>query len=239
MKEFFRWWMSYVLVIFFLIHGSTCKNPDKYRPDYDSLLPPPPPPLLLSPPDSFVHMPLVSGNRLLISWEHIEDAEIYEIHLIGENHPEWTIELDTNFLAQNWANIALFDKYTWKVRAYSQKWEYYTDWSKPRIFTVSHRFPPPIPLYPPGDTIFYTDSLPISINFEWSMVSGAQYYYLRATMDTTFLFEIRVTNNHETVFIEEPGIYYWQILAGSKHWEYDTGWSPAIRFTVIKNKKKI
>ncbi|MEO0161685.1 MAG: hypothetical protein ABIL39_07390 [candidate division WOR-3 bacterium] len=209
-----------------------CKNPDEYKPKGDSLIPPPPPPQLLTPPDSFVHMPFAGGSRLYISWEPLADAESYEIKFIPEKHQEWTISLDTNFLIQSWADTSLFDRYQWQVRAYSTKWEYYTAWSSPHHFEVSSRFAPPTPIFPPRDTVLYFDSLPTIITFQWSEVSGAQYYYLRLYEDTTFLFEIRVTANAEAVEIGKAGGYFWQVLAGSKHWEYDTGWSPLVRFLV-------
>ncbi|MEO0094576.1 MAG: hypothetical protein ABIL18_05960 [candidate division WOR-3 bacterium] len=235
MKPFLKTVMLFCIITIALTNGPVCKNPDEYNPDVDSLLPPPAPPNPLTPPDDFVHMPN-GTNRLLISWEHIEDAEIYEINFVGENHNEWKLKLDTTFIAQNWMNTNLFDKYTWKVRAYSSKWEYYTNWSEPWHFEVRFPFDPPAPLYPPNDTILYFDSLPAFITLQWTEITGAQFYYYRVFMDTTLLFECLTYTNYGTISIAMPGNYYWDVKAGSELWEFDTNWSVRYRFLVISNK---
>jgi len=224
--------LTLLMIIFILAINPDCKNPNDYRPKEDSLLPPPPPPRLLSPPDSFVHMPLGSP-RLIISWKSIEDAEIYEIHFVGEKGYEWTLQLDTNALIQRWADTVLFDKYKWKVRAYSSKWDYFTDWSVEWHFEVNFRFSPPTPLYSSYDTIFYFDSLPKPITLQWSEIAEAQYYYIRLFIDTTFLYDYRVNTNSETIILDSPGTYYWQVLAGNKNWQYNTDWSFKSRFRII------
>ncbi|MEO0122740.1 MAG: hypothetical protein ABIL69_01885 [candidate division WOR-3 bacterium] len=227
--------LYFVSVILLIIH-SDCKNPDEYKPKGDSLLPPPAPPRLLTPPDSFVHMPFGSP-RLIISWENIEDAEIYEINFVAEKGRTWTLQLDTNALIQSWADTLLFDKYKWKVRAYSSKWDYYTNWSEEWHFEVNFRFLPPTPLFPKFDTSLYFDSLPAPITFHWTEVTNAQYYNIRLYRDTTYLFDYNVSTNSETIIIDTSGIYYWQVLAGNKNWQYDTGWSFKSRFRVFIGKK--
>ena len=222
------------VIILKLSINSYCKKPDENKPDGDTLLPPPPPPQLLTPPDSFVHMPFGSP-RLIISWESITEAEVYEINFVSEKSGEWTLKLDTSALIQNWADTTLFDKYKWKVRAYSSKWDYYTLWSEVWHFEVSARFDPPIPLYPPYDTILYFDSLPAPITFQCSEIPQAQYYYIKLFEDTTYLFDYRVNTNSETIILDAPGVYYWQVFAGNKNWQYNTEWSFKSCFRVVKN----
>jgi len=227
--------LTLLIIIFILAINSDCSNPNDYRPKQDSLLPPPPPPHLLSPPDSFVHMPL-GGNRLLIFWERIEGATIYEVNFVGEKFGEWTVEIDTNLLNQNWYDPygKYNDKYVWKVRAYGPKWDYYTDWSEPRHFEVRDTFPAPRLLYPPNDTVLYFDSLPGIITLMWQEIPEARFYCLRVLYDSMPLFEHNVNQNYESVEIDSTGTYSWQVRAENPHWEFPTYWSFIFRFYVIK-----
>jgi len=227
--------LTLLIIIFILAINSDCSNPNDYKPKQDSLLPPPPPPHLLSPPDSFVHMPL-GDNRLLIFWERIEGATIYEVNFVGEKFGEWTVEIDTNFLNQNWYDPygKYNDKYVWKVRAYGPKWDYYTDWSEPRHFEVRDTFPAPRLLYPPNDTVLYFDSLPGIITLMWQEIPEARFYCLRVLYDSMPLFEHNVNQNYESVEIDSTGTYSWQVRAENPHWEFPTYWSFIFRFYVIK-----
>ncbi|MGB9720923.1 MAG: hypothetical protein ACPL28_05525 [bacterium] len=218
--------------ILFLSVEPNCKNPNEYKPPEDSLLPPPAPPELLTPPDSFIHMPFVGGNRLLISWEHIEGAETYEINIVGERTKEWTLQLDTNILTQNWADTSLIDKYTWKVRAYGSKWDYYTDWSVPRHFEVVRmRFAPPVLIYPPYDTVLFFDSLPANIDLTWSEVPKAQSYDYQVFLDETPIYENTVYTTHSVITIDSATVYTWGVRANSPLWEFPTNWAGG-RFSV-------
>jgi len=212
-----------------------CKNPNEYKPPEDSLIPPPPPPKLLTPPDSFVHMPL-GYNRLLISWKPIEGATIYEVNFVGEKLGEWTVEIDTNFLNQNWYDLhgKYNDKYVFKVRAYGPKWDYYTYWSELRHFEVRDTFPAPRLLYPPNDTILYFDSLPSIITLMWQEIPEARFYCLMVLYDSMPIFEHNVNQNYELVEIDTTGTYSWQVRAENPHWEFPTHWSFIFRFYVTK-----
>lgn len=219
------------IIILSLAIITDCKDPNEYKPD--SLLPPPPPPLLLSPPDSFVHMPL-GYNRLSISWESIEDAELYEINFVGETTKTWTTVLDKNQLIQNWFLVR--DRFTWKARAYSSKWDYYTNWSTPRHFEVRDTFPSPTLLYPPHETTFVFDYLPANIYCLWDTIHGAQYYEIKVYYYNSLIYERRLTNNHDLIMVDTTGKYSWQVQAGSNLWEFNTGWA-GWNFHVVKNQK--
>jgi len=238
MKNFYKQISVKIILLFIftlvLTFTPDCKNPNDNKPPEDSLLPPPEPPELLTPPDSFVHMPL-GNNRLFISWNHIEGAEIYEINFVNETMDEWTTQADTNFLNQNW--FERFGKFTWKVRAYGPAWEYFTDWSMPRHFEVRLPFDPPALLSPPNDTIFSFDSLPANINFQWSKINEARFYVIQIYIDTTLIYEITTKNVYETALIDSVATYYWQVRADNNHWEYPTGWSARKRFFVQLRSK--
>ncbi len=228
--------ISFILTILLLtiFFNPKCKDPNEYKPPVDSLLPPPPPPNLLTPVDSFVHMPL-GDNRLLISWEQIEGATIYEINFVAEILGEWTLQLDTNALSQNWFGIK--DKVVWKVRAYGPKWDYYTDWSAPRYFEIV-RFPfsGPEVIYPPNGATLVFDSLPAEITLQWKKLSNAQYYDVNVFLDTTLIYENTLYDQHYTIIIDSATNYFWAVRAGSEKWEFPTSWSAAL-FSVQLSKR--
>ncbi len=239
MKRYYNNRISTIILFFTLVLilsiKSNCKSPDKYKPPQDSLLPPPSPPELLTPPDSFVHMPFVGGNRLLISWEHIDGAETYEINFVSEKHGEWTLQIDTNMLTQNWAETSRVDKYAWKVRAYGPEWDYYTDWSALRHFeVVMMPFNPPVLIYPPHDTIFYFDSLPANVDLIWSEVPRAHSYDYQVFLDGTIIYENTTNDTLTIISIDSATTYCWAVRANSPLWEFPTYWAGSRFFVQLR-----
>lgn len=208
-----------------------CKDPNTYKPPVDSLIPPPPPPVLLTPRDSFVHIPK-GYNRLFISWEILEGAEIYEISFVDLNTmKQWTYTFDTNYSAQNW--LGNYSRFTWRVRAYGPAWEYYSDWSMPRYFeVVAMPFEPPTLKYPPYDTIVYFDSLPVYIDLIWSEVSRAQSYDYQIFLAGNLIDENTVSATYTVFLVDSVATYYWWVRANSPLWEFPTGWAGS-KFTVL------
>ncbi len=207
-----------------LIFTTNCKDPNTYKPPVDSLLPPPPPPELLTPPDSFIHIPQ-GDNRLLISWEILEGAEIYEISFVDLNiMKEWSYTLKKNYIAQSW--LGYYSRFTWRVRAYGPTWEYYTDWSVPRYYEVVRKpLPPPALIYPPNDTIFYVDTLPANIEFIWSEVPKAKSYDYEVYLDGNIVYEYTLNTTHTVILIDSAATYNWCVRANTPLWEFPTGWA--------------
>ncbi len=226
-----------ILVIIFctIFLNPTCKDTKDLKPPEDTLLPPPAPPKLLSPSDSFVRMPTEATGRLLLTWEAIKDAKIYEIYFDGDTTDEWTVSTDTNFFSlrlqgEPWEYM--LDKFIWKVRANSSKWQYYTDWSEPRHFEIRLRPEPPHFIYPPNDTNLFFDTLPAELTLEWTVVQDEQFYDVKLLIDTFPYYVTTVQNNSCIIILDTTGTYYWQVRAGSKYWEYYTEWSALWRFSV-------
>lgn len=221
-----------IFVLFMhLLFIPNCKDANIYKPPVDSLIPPPPPPVLLTPPDSFVHIPQ-GGNRLYISWEIIEGADSYEINFVDLNiMKQWTYTLDTNYVAQNW--LECYSRFTWRVRAYGPTWEYYTDWSMPRFFeVVAMPFEPPKLEYPPYDTIFYSDSLPVYIDLIWSEVPRARFYDYQVFINGNIIFQNTIYSTQDVILVDSVATYYWCVRANSPLWEFPTGWAGG-KFTVL------
>lgn len=221
------------LFVFIIITGLNhdCKSPDEYKPE-DTLMPPPEPPELFTPIDSFVHMP-DGSNKLLFTWELIEDAEIYEIYYKGKKTKEWILQRDTNYIAQNWITVSP-DTFTWKVRAYNSKWQYYTDWSKSRQFEIRPKPGGPLLFYPPDDTVFTFDTFPADINFLWSSVQDEQYYEIRLLLDSIEIYSVTTPNTQTILTIDSSATYYWWVRACSKYWE-SPGWWSISGFHVVRN----
>lgn len=220
-----------VLIFMLVYYYPACKNPFDFEPD-DTLFIPPAAPRLLSPPDSFVRMP--GEARLLLTWEAVKDAEIYEIRIDGDTIEGWTIEYDTNAfsLRLDRTDGLILDRFTWKVRAGSGNWQYYTEWSKPGHFEVRLTPPPPELIYPPDETTFIFDSLPAEVDLEWAVDQDEQYYDINMLMDSFPYLETRVLTNSYSCVIDGAATYYWQVRAGSSHWESPSYWSELRKFTV-------
>ncbi len=213
-----------LILLITLIFTINCKDPNTYKPPVDSLLPPPPPPELLTPPDSFIHIPRY-GNRLLFSWKSIEGAEFYEINYVDLNTmKEWSYKLKKDSIAQNWQGY--YSRFTWRVRAYSPTWEYYTDWSPIRYYEVdSEPFDPPTLIYPPDDTIFYVETLPVNLQLIWSEVSRAKFYDVIVYFLGNIIYEYPVNTTHTVISIDSVATYNWCVRANSPLWEFPTDWA--------------
>ncbi len=224
-----------LLILLFVILNfqPTCRDPNEFKPPEDTLLTPPPPPKLLTPPDGYVHITR-GDNRLLVSWDSMPDADIYEIHFAGETLGEWTYRLSKCSINQNWFTV--WDKFTWKVRAYGPKWQYYTDWSETWHFeTRLLPYDPPQLLFPPNDTTFLVDTLPTQVLLAWSSVQGSQAYDLRVfTYSDTILWS-SIDSTTVLIQINNADTYFWKVRARSSLWEFNfTGWSAINCFSVVK-----
>jgi len=89
--------------------------------------PQPPPPQLLYPPDStvfyFDDLPQIIG----FTWNHVEDEQFYDFQFFLDST---LIEQLTVYATTYPMSIYDPGKYSWRVRAGSQHWQNYTDWSE-------------------------------------------------------------------------------------------------------------
>ena len=229
-----------LMAVGYLTINTACKNPNDFKPPEDTLNQPPAPPQLFSPIDYYVRMPDAPTGRLLLTWEAIKDAELYEIFFTSDSNGQWTVPYDTNFFSMRLEKEPwqyLIDKFTWKVRAFSSLWQYSTDWSEPRHFEVRFKPLPPQLTYPANDTNVIFDSLPAEINFMWDRVQDEQFYDLEVYLDSLLVFERRVQNNSYQTAFTSTGTYYWQVRAGSSLWQYNTDWSELWSFHITTTIK--
>ena len=223
------------IVLMLIFTNVRCKNPNDYKPPEDTLNMPPAPPQLLSPIDYYVRMPDAPTGRLLFVWQSLKDAELYEIFFSGDSYGEWAVPYDTNCFSlrlekEPWQYM--IDKFTWKVRTASAKWQCYTEWSAPRHFEVRFKPPPPESLSPSDSTDFILDSLPATIGFSWNIVQDEQYYDIEIILDSIPATETRVYNNSFQFVCTDTGTYSWHVRAGSQLWQYSTDWSDLWTFRV-------
>jgi hypothetical protein len=148
-KTFFRRLQSklFIMSIIFLLVGvfHGCKDPYDYEPAEDTLQSPPDPPILTFPADSAWYI-LDLGELCFITfqWDTIYDADMYEF------------EFDTSwsFGKTAWAQLtsentitfaflpSIYDTvaYHWHVRAASDLWVWWTNWSEVRTFIIPQVF---------------------------------------------------------------------------------------------------
>lgn len=121
-------------LIAFLHYNAACKNPHNYEP-FDSLYPPPAPPILIFPPnDTIIVYYEPFPHDIIFEWNSVEDAESYQLQVVNDttqlvNAPVIKIT-DTSTIY----TLPRKDHYYWRVRAYSPKWEWFTNWSETRHF---------------------------------------------------------------------------------------------------------
>jgi hypothetical protein len=220
------------LVIFSFTIYPGCKDPFEHAPPEDSLVPPPQPPVFLNPVDNFVLMTDSQNFRVAMNWEEVEGADIYQIEIEGDSYPKGIINVDTNYYEFGILLFDMLDKYTWQARAHSSNWETYTTWSEKWHFETRLRPPPPQMLYPPNDTIFYVDSLPVLFELKWDIVQDEEFYQLQIFKDDSLIDLLIVFTNNHIVYITELGQYKWQVRASSSNWQHYTFWSDLWHFYV-------
>jgi hypothetical protein len=213
-----------------------CRDPTDYAPHHeDTRVPPPAPPELLAPPDSFVRMPSFGNMLLRFSWTALPDADLYEIRFKGDSFPEWIWREPENSFDLGITLPDMLDKYTWQVRGSSPLWNDWTAWSAERHFEIRNRPRPPTPISPPVGTVIYLDSMQVEARFQWSTAQDAQFYNLKVFLGTTLLYDLTIPATTRTLALADTGRHTWQVLAGSKHWEFSSWWSTP-RFFDVKTR---
>ncbi len=122
-----------LLAIMVLHHYPGCKDPHEYEPGNDSLVPPPPAPQLLYPRDDttcWYDQWHPYPNDIELGWSNIDDAQYYELEL---THDSTFTDLlgDYKVYTYHYTYTITHDGvYYWRVRAYSEHWTWFTDWSE-------------------------------------------------------------------------------------------------------------
>jgi hypothetical protein len=123
-----------LLVFCIIVFGQiSCIDPYEYEPDFPDLLDPPQPPELLYPPTNSIFDFGVPCS-VVLEWQQVVGAETYDLEIsidtlvLDEIHN--ILECSCSYTAQE------FGTYSWRVRADSRDWKWYTEWSDARTFVV-------------------------------------------------------------------------------------------------------
>ena len=121
-----------ILLLFFLGLSVNCKDPT--GPPEDDITEPPDPPVLIHPQaDTSFNGDSV---QVLFDWNYLAGAQMYEIQI----DTLLTFTTATIYSAEVPPIIAELYRYQYittyycQIRAGSENWTYYTDWSEPRRF---------------------------------------------------------------------------------------------------------
>ncbi len=123
------------IIIFFSSINSGCKNPNEYKPPFDSLSPPPSAPQLISPKnDTVMYYQTPHPHDVTLKWSVVDDAQYYLLQIANDSTTlsdvdEINVETDSCIYT-----VTRNSFYFWRVRAYSRKWTWYTEWSETRHF---------------------------------------------------------------------------------------------------------
>jgi hypothetical protein len=119
------------LTITLMVSNAGCKNPNEYKPPFDSLYPPPSAPQLISPKnDTVIYYQTPFPHDIKLKWGVVEDVEYYQLQIANDS----TILPDANpvnvEVCSTFYAVSKNGFYFWRVRAYNRKWTWYTEWSE-------------------------------------------------------------------------------------------------------------
>lgn len=135
-----------ILLIFIILlcidFNSGCKGPEEYAPPADSLIPPPEPPQPLSPPYDTAYWFGQGGQGweyvvVVFEWTPIEGAQQYELVLASSASFGSSI-FSTFQTSGTRITVRIYSptEVYWHVRAESNQWTWFTDWSETWYFRV-------------------------------------------------------------------------------------------------------
>ena len=106
-----------------------CTDPGEYRPRFDSLSPPPSPPNLISPSnDTLITYDHPYPHIIILIWSETSGAEHYELQVSTSTDFSGVVGIVGPDTLHAYELPSGGHRY-WRVRAYAQAWEWYTDWS--------------------------------------------------------------------------------------------------------------
>ena len=204
-----------------------CRDPYDFAPPQDTLYAPPDPPPLETPMDKYVFMtPLWEAEdgrftiEILMSWDTVHGAEIYELELMPEDLPPSIILCEENsycYLIIN--DLNKLREYQWHVRAGSTEWDAMTAWSEQRNFEARLQPAGPYLLEPWPDTTIIVDSVPVIIDLHWEILSDEQFYEVRVYNHGVLLDSAITYEKMYECVIDTAETYAWQVRAGSPFWQ--------------------
>ncbi|HEC78570.1 MAG TPA: hypothetical protein ENI34_05425 [candidate division WOR-3 bacterium] len=98
--------------------------------------------------------------------------------------------------------------------------------------------PPAAPqlLFPPMDTeyVLVPDPGVVQIDFDWTAVSGTEYYELEYSSNPDFINGTTETSSSDglTILFSSPMDIYWHVRAASSAWKWYTDWSEVRYFRI-------
>jgi hypothetical protein len=222
------------IIMLMLFSNVNCRDPHDFEPNPDSLLDPPPAPALLSPDNEYVYMAAANPFFIYVdfAWSEVADAEEYSLELTIDTFapvyypttsPQWTILLMDSY--------RLCD-YSWRVRAYSAAWKFYTDWSETRYFEARWQPDGPELFYPANYQNFTFNSLPEVVDLEWRSIADENYYEILVGRASDTLLRTYVSDTFSVFLAETTGTFWWQIKAGNIKWQLESRWSSKWYFII-------
>src|SRR4030042_3992271 len=220
--------------IFLMLSVINCRDPYDFEPNPDTLLDPPAAPQLLSPENNYVYMAISYPFNIYIyfNWTEISDAEDYTLELVIDTFApvyyaatsnQWTIILMDRYR---------FCDYSWRGRAYSAAWKFYTSWSETRSFEARWQPDGPPLIYPPNNHQFIIDSLPEVVDLQWQSIADEEYYNILVGQNFDTLMYDFSNDTCYAFLAETTGTFWWQIRAGSPKWQYESNWSNRWYFVI-------
>ena len=223
------------MTLLIVMSGVNCRDPHDFEPDIDTLLDPPAPPELLSPESAYVYMATTYPYFYIyvdFSWTEVSGAEEYSLEVTVDTfapviYPTtdqaWTIIImDTYRLCD----------YSWRVRAYSAAWKFYTEWSETWTFEARRQPDGPELVYPSNNQQFMIDSLPEAVDLGWRSIYDEDYYEIAVGKAFDTLSQVYANDTFSTFLAETTGIFWWQVKAGNPMWQCESKWSDKRYFIV-------
>jgi hypothetical protein len=219
-------------VVLFTCLYTSCKDPNDFEPEFDSLIPPPDPPELLSPENGYVFMRL--GCYVRLEWAEIEQANLYFVEYQIDTFPAYVKQRDSTFYD------VIMDEYrygihTWRVKASSPYWEWMTDYSELWQFELRPWPPGPELISPEHNEIIYVDSFYSPVELVWDTVQDEEFYEYQVFKDTVLYAMDIVYANTCQIYIDDTTHYKWKVRCGSSKWEVDSRWSDTRFFHIRFN----
>lgn len=116
-------WLSVSVALLCLL---ACRDPNSYQP-FDPTMPDPPaPPVLVYPGNGWVSNDYSYPQNVSFGWQGVPGAQFYEID-VGSTFWGFTRQVSQTSVVES---IPLYGLYYWQVRAVSNKWNNYTNWSE-------------------------------------------------------------------------------------------------------------
>jgi hypothetical protein len=113
-----------------------CRDPNSYQP-FDPTNPDPPaPPVLTYPANGWMSDDYAYPQNVSFAWKAVPGSQFYELQIQTDSlfpspHPGLRV-YQTSLVY----SLQRFGLYYWRVRAVSNDWNNYTDWSDPLHFTL-------------------------------------------------------------------------------------------------------